>query len=115
MSVPLYMDQHVPSAITQGLRQRGIDVLTTAEDQTSDWTDEPLLERARNLERVVFTQDDDFLVIAHEWQQSGREFCGIVYAHQLSITVGQAIRDLELLTRVMTFDELRNRIEFLPL
>lgn len=109
------MDHHVPSAITRGLRQRGIDVLTAEEDQTAQWDDEPLLQRATELGRTIFTEDDDFLAIGHRWQRSGREFAGIVYAHQLRVTIGQAIRDLELVAQVMSPDEMKNRIEFLPL
>ena len=30
------MDQHVPLAITEGLRARGVDVLTCYEDGTSE-------------------------------------------------------------------------------
>jgi hypothetical protein len=115
MSLKLFMDHHVPAAITQGLRQRGVDVLTVEEDHKADWDDEMLLERAHDLGRVVFTQDDDFLAIGHEWQQTGREFSGILYAHQLQITIGQAVRDLELVAGVMNHDEFMNRIEFLPL
>ncbi|MCZ6632842.1 MAG: DUF5615 family PIN-like protein [bacterium] len=32
MALLLYMDEHVPRAITNALRDRGIDVLTTQED-----------------------------------------------------------------------------------
>jgi len=115
VSLPLYMDQHVPAAITRGLRRRGVDVLTTEEDRAADWDDADLLARATGLGRIVFTQDDDFLAIGRHWQLSGREFAGIVYAHQLRITVGQAIADLELIATIMTADEMKNRIEFLPL
>jgi hypothetical protein len=31
MPIPLYMDQHVPRAITTRLRLRGVDVLTAFE------------------------------------------------------------------------------------
>jgi hypothetical protein len=82
------MDHHVPAAITRGLRRLGVDVLTSEEDQTTDWDDEALLERATSFGSIVFTQDDDFLAIGHQWQNSGREFAGIVYAHQLRITIG---------------------------
>ncbi len=33
--IPVYMDEHVPKAITIGLRMRGIDVLTVQEDGLS--------------------------------------------------------------------------------
>jgi hypothetical protein len=101
--------------MSRELRRRDVDVLTSEEDRTTDWDDERLLERAAHLGRIVFTQDDDFLVIGHQWQNSGREFAGIAYAHQLRITVGQAIHDLELMAKIMTADEMRNRIEFLPI
>ena len=35
MSLRLYMDHHVPFSVTEGLRQRGIDVLTAYEDNAA--------------------------------------------------------------------------------
>jgi hypothetical protein len=46
MSVPLYMDHHVKAAITAGLRNRGVDVITCAEDGTDQADDDQILERA---------------------------------------------------------------------
>jgi hypothetical protein len=34
------MDHHVDAAITEGLRRRGVDVLTSREDGTTTWDDE---------------------------------------------------------------------------
>ena len=39
----LYMDVHIPAAITEGLRRRGIDVLTSQDDGTREAADEVLL------------------------------------------------------------------------
>ena len=39
--VPLYMDVHVPGAVTRALRLRGVDVLTAQEDGTDEWEDPP--------------------------------------------------------------------------
>jgi hypothetical protein len=108
------MDHHVPAAVTDGLRRRAVDVLTAFEDGAADWDDEQILERARILGRVVYTQDDDFLAIAHEWLLSSREFAGVVYAAQLGITIGQAVRDLELIAGAFEPQEIANRIEFIP-
>lgn len=115
MSLLLYLDHHVHSAIRDGLRTRGIDVLTTVEDGSELWDDERILQRASELGRVVFTQDADFLRIAHEWSDSSRNFGGVVYGHQLHVTIGQAIADLELIAVIMTAHEMRNRVEYLPL
>jgi hypothetical protein len=109
------MDQHVPGPITAGLRRRGIDVVTAHEDGAAEHEDDALLDRATHLGRVLFSQDRDLLVIAHHWLETGREFSGLVYAHQLNITIGRAVRDLELLAQVLEPDDIYNHIEFLPL
>ena len=62
MSIAFYMDQHVPGAITVGLRLRGVEVLTAYEDGASELEDVKLLDRAGELERVLFTRDDDLVV-----------------------------------------------------
>lgn len=115
MSLPFYMDVHVPAAITEGLRQRGIDVLTSQVDGTRTEDDEALLGRASELERILFTQDDDLLRVSAEWQETGREFSGIVYAHQLGPGIGRIIEDLEIISTCATADELRNTVCYLPL
>ncbi len=115
MSLAYYFDHHVPAAIADGLAAKGIDVLTAAADGRADWDDERILERATELQRLVFTQDADFLVIVHAWITQGQDFAGLVYGHQLRVTIGQAIRDLELVAAVMEPHEMRNRVEYLPL
>ncbi len=112
--VPLFMDHHVPLAITAGLRQRGADVLTAEEDGSATLDDDPLLDRAMALGRVLFSQDQDLLIIAHRRLQTGAAFAGVVYAHQLNITVGQAVRDLELIGKVLDPNDMQNRVEYLP-
>lgn len=57
--VAVYMDHHVPRAITEGLRLRGIDVITAYEDGAEDIDDPALLDRSTALGRALFTQDDD--------------------------------------------------------
>ena len=83
MAQAFYMDVHVPSAVTVGLRRRDVDVMTSQEDGTQEADDVALLQRATDLGRALFTQDDDLLAIAASWQQEGREFAGVVYSHQL--------------------------------
>jgi hypothetical protein len=115
LSLSYYMDHHVRSAITEGLRRRGIDCLTAEEDGAAEAEDEWLLERATGLGRILFSQDVDLLAIASEWLESGRRFSGLVYGRQLGLTVGQAIRDLELIAQVLAAAEMEDHIEFIPL
>src|SRR5438309_1514889 len=51
--VPLYFDHHVDSAISEGLRKRGVDVLTCHDDGTAAWDDECLCDRAMLLALVI--------------------------------------------------------------
>ena len=41
MAVSLYMDVHIPMAITRQLRLRGVDVLTATEGAPTSWTMTP--------------------------------------------------------------------------
>jgi hypothetical protein len=109
------MDHHVDAAITEGLRLRGIDVLTSRDDGTDTWDDEQLPERATALGRVLFSQDDDLLAIAGRRQRAGQPFGGLVYGHQLDLPIGRAVRDLELIAQVYDPDDLRDRVEYPPL
>ncbi len=115
MAIEFMMDQHVPGAISRALTARGVNVLAAFEDKAHLLADEDLLQRATDLKRVLVTQNDDFLVIAHDWQATGRNFTGLIYCHQLNITIGAAIEDLELLAGCGSPDEFNNRIEFIPL
>jgi len=48
-------------------------------------------------------------------QRSGAIFAGVVYAHQLRVSIGQCVADLELVAKAGKEDEWINRIEYLPL
>jgi predicted nuclease of predicted toxin-antitoxin system len=115
MSVAFYMDEHVPFAITAGLELRSVNVLTTQADGRQGTADGQILDRATELRRAVFTQDEDFLAEGHRRQQTGEAFAGVVYAHQLNVTIGQCVADLELIAKVFEPQDLANRVEYLPL
>ncbi len=109
------MDHHIPRAITAGLRIRGVDVLTAYEDGMSAESDSALLDRATFLERILFTQDEDLLNEATGRQRTGVPFYGIVYAHQLRVSVGKCIQDLELIAATGYPQEFLNQVQYLPL
>jgi predicted nuclease of predicted toxin-antitoxin system len=100
MSIALYMDENVPLPITNGLRQRDVDVLRAQEDNHQNTPDTVILDRATDLQRVVFTQDEDFLAIANRRQQEEVNFSRVIYAHQQNVTFGDCIRDLEIIAKV---------------
>ncbi len=109
------MDVHVPFAITAELRLRGIDVLTAQEDGASELDDAQLLDRALTLGRVLVTQDVGFLREAGRRRKKGEKFAGILYAPQLEVTIGQFVRDLEMIAGASEAEEWVNSVVFLPL
>jgi hypothetical protein len=115
MAIPLYMDHHVPKAITTGLRLRGADVITSYDDGTDQLDDSLLLQRAHELKRALFTQDDDLLEEAAHWQREGRSFSGVIYGHQLRVTIGVCVRDLEIISKSGEMTDLENQVVYLPL
>jgi hypothetical protein len=109
------MDVHVRRAVTITLRLRSIDVLTAQEDGSAELPDDALLQRATELGRVLVSQDDDLLREGAEWLSERKDFSGIIYAHQLRVTIGQMVEDLELIARATSPNEWWGRIEYLPL
>lgn len=114
MTISLYMDVHIPQAITDQLRRRGVDVLTAIEDDSAELPDDELLERANELGRVLFTQDIRFKALAEDWQRQGRPFAGLIFGHQLGGTIGQFVKDLEIIALASESDEWFNTVEHLP-
>lgn len=106
--VRVYTDEHVSRAVVRGLRQRGVDVLTVPEAGMLEASDEEHLAFALREERVVFTQDADFLKLSAE----GRPHCGIVYAPQ-GMPVGDIIRGLKLIHDLLEAEDMHGQVEFL--
>jgi predicted nuclease of predicted toxin-antitoxin system len=115
LSISFYMDEHVPRVITEGVRRRGIDVLTVQADGRTGSDDVTVLERAGALGRVVVTNDEDFHVEAAQRQRAGERFAGVVFVDLNRITIGQCVKDLELISLVGEAADLANRVEYLPL
>jgi predicted nuclease of predicted toxin-antitoxin system len=115
MAIALYMDHHVPKSITVGLRLRDVDVITAYEDGADQLDDAQLLQRAHELSRALFTQDDDLLEEAAKCQRAGIPFSGVIYGHQLRVTIGICIQDLGIIAKSGELEELENHVVYLPL
>jgi Domain of unknown function (DUF5615) len=115
MPITFYMDHHVPRAVTIGLRLRKADVITAYEDGTSEIDDAEILDRAGELGRVLFTRDDDLLAEATRRQREGIPFYGIVFAHQLRVSIGRCVEDLDFIAKVADPVDLMDQVVFLPL
>jgi predicted nuclease of predicted toxin-antitoxin system len=56
-----YLDEHIPKAVADGLRHRGINVTRAQEVGLRRASDEQHLEFAMRENHVVVTKDSDFL------------------------------------------------------
>jgi hypothetical protein len=74
--IRFYLDEHIPNAVAQGLRRRGVDVLTVQEAGRSGLSDREQLAFALSEQRMVITMDSDFLILARH----GITHAGIAYA-----------------------------------
>lgn len=109
------MDENVPRQITVGLRLRSVDVLSVQEDDRTGLPDPQVLERATELNRVLFSRDNDLLVIAHQQQRDGKPFSGVIYSHPQNSSIGNCIRDLELIVSVCTLEDCNGQVQYIPL
>lgn len=114
MAAALYMDVHVPMAITRALRRKGFDVLTAQDDHATRLPDPELLDRATALGRVLFSQDQDFLLEAARRQRTGDEYSTVIYAHQCE-PIGDCVRDLEIILEAATAEDVCNGLLRIPL
>lgn len=109
------MDEHVPRAITTGLRSRGVDVLTAQEDGRRNTPDPELLNRATELGRVIFSQDSDLLIKARQRQLPHQPFSGVIDGHQQRVTIGACVKDLELIAKAAEPHDFAGIVLHLPL
>ena len=116
MPVALYMDENVSRAITDELRRQGIDVITIQEDGLMGASDSDILDRATQLQRVVFTYDLNFLSEALRRWSENVQFYGLIHAHPLRVPPAVCIRDLKLIAEVLDPQYFEDRkVQRLPL
>ena len=109
MPLSLLCDEHIPYAIIDGLRSRGIDAISVQSSGLRSSGDRPILEVAHQGGRVLYTWDRDFLALNH----AGVQHSGILFHAEKKYSVGQAIDALFPACQVLSPDEMRNRVEFL--
>jgi hypothetical protein len=115
MAIALYFDVHVDRAIVGQLRLRQVETLTAQEDGSDRLSDESLLEHASRLGQPIVTHDIRFLAMAENWQRLGRPFCGLIFAHLMQVSIGQCVRDLELIAKATDPQDWVSAVVRLPL
>lgn len=112
MAVSIQVDEHIPAAISKGLKQRGIKVHTVEEEEIKGYADEgkdSILEVASKNGRVILTNDSDFEEI-HERE----EHDGIIFIKSQYVDIGDVVREIVKVVDRFTEDEFRNSKFYVP-
>lgn len=107
--VSLYLDENLSPKIAEQLRLRGVDAICVRELGLLGVEDVNHLERATKSGRVLVKTDVDFLRLAAE----GIEHAGIIFGIQQNHTIGDWVKNLELICFIYSPGEMENHVEYL--
>lgn len=80
MALRFFFDTHIAKSAALQLRAKGVDVVRCEEVDMADALDEDLLQYATDENRIMVSQDDDFLALDAQWKQASRQHSGIMKA-----------------------------------
>jgi hypothetical protein len=89
-----YADEHVVFGLVQALRRRGMDIVRVQDRGRVQVDDAQLLDEALSDERVMLTNDTDFLVLAARRAEQQQRFAPIFYWPQQRRSIGQLVRSI---------------------
>ncbi len=108
-TIRFHLDENVSGAVANGLRRQGVDVSTTPEAGLLGAIDEEQISYATTAERVLFTQDKDFLGIS----AMNRPHAGIAYCDKDARTTREILDGLLLIWEVLAPEDMAGRVEYL--
>jgi uncharacterized protein with PIN domain len=106
--IRFHLDENVDHAIAHGLRLRGLDVTTATDADLIAAADSEHIAFALSANRVIFTQDHDFL----RHHSAGDEHAGIVYSQQGLRSICEIVRYLHFLSDCLEPQDMRRQLEF---
>lgn len=107
--IKFYLDENISRAVTEALRQRGIDVFTAQQEDMLETTDDQHLAFAVAQRCVIITQNIDGL----RWHVSGMWHKGIVYASP-DASVDEMVHGLALIYASLSAEDMVGHVEFIP-
>ena len=106
----IYADENIERSIIEGLRRRKIEVISALELGYLSKPDDFHIKKASEIKAVILTHDVDFLKIA---SSPNINHSGIIFSHPKDVSIGQCIRGVELIAKILTDKDMENHIEFL--
>lgn len=115
MQPRLYIDEDAMArALVQGLRARGLDIMTVVDAGMAAQGDRAQLEYAAANRRVLYTFNiGDFCRLHAEYTAQDRRHSGIVVAYRQRYSVGEQMRRLLRLVNTKSAEEMAGNLYFL--
>jgi len=107
-----YADEHVPSAVVQALRLRGMDVVFVQDRQGEGTDDADVLAESLRDRRILLTNDTDFLVLAAQLSKRNEPFAPVFFWPQKRRRVGEIVRRILREAKLGNYAELCSRVHF---
>ncbi|HXG68559.1 MAG TPA: DUF5615 family PIN-like protein [Blastocatellia bacterium] len=113
MPLRFFFDECADEDVAAALRAHAVDVKTATDTGRKGLTDQEQLDFAFEEDRVIYTMDQDFLILAHQCLETGRPFAGIAYHRPGQRSKREIIEALLLMNAIYEPEDMRNRVEFL--
>ena len=113
--VRLYVDEDAGEyAVVEGLRARGVDVLTTVEANRLGTTDAEQLAFSIAQDRILYTFNvGDFAQLHREQLEQGIQHTGIIVIPDQRYSIGEKVRRLASFISGVTAEGMIDRMEYL--
>jgi predicted nuclease of predicted toxin-antitoxin system len=103
------LDEHIPSAVAEQLRRRGIDILTADDAGLRGAADSAYFASSLESGRVLVSYDRHFARL-HNLQTA---HSGIVYFPSGNRSVGEVVESLIMLREIYSSEDMAGRLEYL--
>lgn len=106
MSITIQADEHIKKGISEGVKRRGVEIYTVEDEGIKGKSDEALLQFAKQKNRVILTNDSDFLEI--------EDHPGILYITTQYASIGEIIKEVVRHVDQYTKEEFEDTIFYIP-
>lgn len=107
--IAIQCDEHIKASVSDGLRARGISVYRLEDEHLKGISDPELLDHCIRNNRVLLTNDDDFLALAEN-----KKHPGIIFITSQFSSVGEIIRVVITLADTIPESGFQNAAFFIP-
>ena len=107
--IAIQCDEHVKSSIINGLKSRGIEAYSVEENNLKGFSDTKLLQYCIKTNRILLTNDEDFLELSNKVNHPG-----IIFITTQFSSIGEIIRAIIKLNDTFSHNQFKNSKFFIP-